>query len=397
MESFMFAGIFNVHEAAQRITQLKEKAKALNAATIKENRDFTDGEKVEYDSTLREINDVRAKIEKHAAAGSTGLARRMPGELTFVGSDTEDGGSGTGVSDPRFQFSGAANFLKTREGGVRASLADGSDLQYNLPGHQVLPFVRAYPGVDPLLDAGSSIQDLPSGWVDANVPIIVAGTDPSTYGEGAGPTNDEPANVYVAQLKNSAKYAFLCKITEEAAQDIDGIVSVLSQEGIRRIYNKVTKATTAALITALGTANAFITREMDNLEDLLTLIAAIPPYFAGPDNVWMGSRATLALLRNTRDLQNRPLFDPQTGSLLSYRFIVNDYVPSGKLLFGNFRNGVYLRRSGIALQQLLEAYKEAGKNGLRFMQRADSAFFAEAATAAQAEQPIYMLTSDFGS
>jgi hypothetical protein len=46
---------------------------------------------------------------------------------------------------------------------------------------------------------------------------------------------------------------------------------------------------------------------------------------------------------------------------------------------------------------LLEAYKEAGKNGLRFMQRADSAFFAEAATAAQAEQPIYMLTSDFGS
>jgi HK97 family phage major capsid protein len=307
--------------------------------------------------------------------------------------------TGSEGADPRFKFAGLADFLRDpREHGIQASLSEGSDLIHVLPGAEVLPFVTAYPSVDPLRQAGATIQDLPGGWVDANIPIITSGTEPSTYSEGAGPTNDEGAAVYTAQLKNPAKYAFLCKPTEEAMADIGNLASVLGQEGIRRVLNKITKAATQALCTQLTSASATVTHSGDNYEDMLNMIAAIPTMFAGPGNVWMGSRATKALLRNTRaGADNLPVFNAEQTSLLGYSFVTNDYVPSGKLVFGDFHSGLYLRRSAVIFQILNEAYREAGKIGLRFYQRADYAFFAEAANASQSEQPLYLLTSDFGS
>ena len=77
--------------------------------------------------------------------------------------------------------------------------------------------------------------------------------------------------------------------------------------------------------------------------------------------------------------------------------MLNDYVGNGKLLFGDFRSAVYWRRGAFHFQQLDQAYRESGQIGLRFYQRSQAAFFSDAANNSQSEQPVYLLTSDFGS
>ena len=153
------------------------------------------------------------------------------------------------------------------------------------------------------------------------------------------------------------------------------------------------------MVSRLTSAGATVTPGSDHLASLLDLIAAIPQVFASDtSNVFMLSRTTLALIRGTRvGADNLPAFDPTTRTILGYRTVVNDYLEAGRIVFGDFRSGAYLRRSGLYFQKLDQVYLTSGKIGLRFMLRADWSFFAEAADAATAEQPIYMLLDDFGS
>jgi HK97 family phage major capsid protein len=132
---------------------------------------------------------------------------------------------------------------------------------------------------------------------------------------------------------------------------------------------------------------------------MIKAISKIPTFFAGPGNCWMGSRATKAAIRNTRaGADNLPVFSPTEDTLLGYRFVLNDYLPQGVLLFGDFNTAVHIRRSRIALQRMGEHYREAGKIAFRFYLRSDAGFFSEAASSSDIEQPLVMLTgADFGS
>jgi HK97 family phage major capsid protein len=162
---------------------------------------------------------------------------------------------------------------------------------------------------------------------------------------------------------------------------------------------KVGKSVTASLRTSLTSAGATVMATGDNLEDILNLMAAIPPVFASDSNKFMMSRRSLALVRNTRTSGDVhiPIFDPTTKQILGHDVVNNDALPAGTILYGDFYNGVYLRRAGLAFQLLLEAYREQGAIGLRFVKRADWAFFSDAATNSEAEQPLYQLVSDLGS
>lgn len=358
------------------------KAEAAIDAAQKANRDMTTAENEQYAAGMAEANQLNKKLEAHNSR--FGLRS---------GSAIENS------ADAHFKFPGLGEFLRTKENGVMASLAEGSDLQYLLPPYEVQAFLAAYPQTDPFQAAGANITQLDGPWSDARIPIITAGTEPSSYSEGAGPSSDEPAGVFTARLTNPSKYAFLCKPTEEAMEDVESLASSLAQEGVRRVLNKATKAVTAALLSSLVTASATVTASGDdNLTDLLNMIAAIPSFFASPSNVWMLNRKTLALLRNTRvGADNLPAFNPTTNQILGYNAVLNDYVPNGKLVFGDFRSAVYQRRSIFHFQQLTEAYREAGKIGLRFYQRSQATFFSDAAHNSDVEQPLYVLTSDFGS
>jgi HK97 family phage major capsid protein len=142
----------------------------------------------------------------------------------------------------------------------------------------------------------------------------------------------------------------------------------------------------------MNSASATVTSVGDNLNDLLNLLAAVPPQFAASSNRWMMSRKTLAQVRNTRTSGDVaiPIFDLATNQLLGFPIVNNDALATGTILFGDFYSAVYLRRAGLAFQLLLEAYREAGKVGLRFTKRAQAAFFSDAANNSQAEQPLYL-------
>lgn len=306
----------------------------------------------------------------------------------------------TPENDKRFAFSSVAIFLQNpEEHGIRAALSEGGDLQNVVPSYEVAAFRAAYAQIDPFSTAGASITTLEGPWSDAKVPFVLPGVEPSTYAETAGPTNDESASVVVVSLDTPEKRAFLSKPTEEAWEDIPTLAGALTREGIRRIFDRDTKAITAALVTSLGSANATVLKgSSDNYADLLNMISAVPTHFAAPDNVWMGSRTTRTLIANTRvGADNLPVFSPDLSTCLSYRFVLNDHVQDGDLLFGNFQEAVHIRRSAMHLQLINEAYREAGKIGLRFYIRAARAFFSDVANQATAEQPVYLLASDFGS
>jgi len=387
----------DVNAINARIAEVKAMAVALNNTVAKEGRDLNETEKVTYDSFLREINDNRAKLEAHAKLAKL-PAKGHPGEFNFSALAGGNGDGGEDGIDTRFPFAGIADFLKDGSGGVRASLAEGSDLQFVIPSYEVDGFISAFPQVDPYAAAGASITNLPGPWTEGRVPFILAGDEPSVYSEGSGPSTDESAGIVVVKLNDPKKIAFLTKPTEEAMEDIDGLAAGLGQEGIRRVYNKANKALTTDLIASLLSANATVLSREDNYTDVLDLIGAIPSIFASSSNVFMMSRRSLALIRDTRAPGSGvPLFDATSAKLAGYSIVQNDWLPAGKVLFGSFFSAVHLRRTGLHFLQLNEAYREAGKVGLRFHQRADWAFFSEAANSSVVEQPLYMLTSDLGS
>jgi HK97 family phage major capsid protein len=375
-----------------------QKADAILAVCEKEKRNTTAVEASAVDANMALVNNLTPQIQ------------RMQGQSTI----REAFGLKPGISDPEnpgatvspnhakdFPFTEIGEFLRTREPGMLAALTEGGDLEYVVPAYQVASFIQAYPNVDVFAQAGARIVDLDGGWIPAHIPIIVSGPDVGVIAEGSGASSDQSATVYVAKLDTASKYQFLSLPTEEAWEDIAALGGALTQEGIRRCIFSVGKAATASLISSLASASATVADTGDAYQTMLDMIGAIPQEFAASSNRWMLSRKTLAAIRNTRTTGDVgiPVFNPITNQLFGYDVVLNDAVTNGKLIFGDFNSGVYLRRAGLSFLLLNEAYRSAGKVGLRFSKRAAWAFFSDAATASEAPQPLVMTAGgvDFGS
>jgi HK97 family phage major capsid protein len=376
---------------------LVTKADLIVTKSEAEKRQLTEDELKTVNASLLAAQTLAPEI-KELEKNNTLNAMFKDGKIPIFdgrGAPSDENAAG----DKRFTFPGVGEFLRTRDHGQLASLTEGGDLEFVVPGYEVQRFITAYPNVDVWAQAGANITDLGEGWVSANQPIMVSGTDAGVFGEGTGPNTDQSAKVYVAKLDSPKKHAFLSLPSEEAWADIPALGAAATQEGVRRTLFTIGKSVTAALLSSLATASATVATTHDNLEDVLNLIAAIPPVFASSKNKFMMSRRSLALVRNTRTAGDVsiPIFNPATTQILGYDVINNDAIPAGEILFGDFFNAVYLRRAGLTFQLLDQAYRESGKIGLRFVKRADWAFFSDAATNAEAEQPLYRLVSDLGS
>jgi HK97 family phage major capsid protein len=274
------------------LKKLKHESKEA-ALKIHENaagRDLSEAEKIEYNKHVALAQGCSEALERHAIGATFGP------ELPDA---------------PRFP--GVAQFILDGEGGIQSSLAEGGTLAYVVPGWEVQNFVTAYPAIDPFGQAGATIIDTDDGHT-LKIPIITQGANVGTFSELSGPSSAQDAGVYVASLE-ATKYSFLTKLSEEAAADIPALERTLSAEGVRRVFNSVSKAVTAALISSLTSANAIVDLTGDYLETLLTMEAAIDPTWASTGNVWMMDRSSLSRFRNTRDLQDRPIFDPVSGNL----------------------------------------------------------------------------------
>jgi HK97 family phage major capsid protein len=392
----------NINSLKHQRAKLRDEATAINNLAEAEKRELTLVEAARYNQIAKEVSTISSKLDRHAAGATFATPSMFPIQVADEDEDDTPGpfffGPGNrsergDMKGPRFPE--VAKFINNGEGGVMASLAEGGSLQYTVPGWEVQQFVAAYPTNAPFTEAGATEFNTPDAH-QINVPIIVAGDAPAVFAEGSGPSSEQDANVYVAKL-NADKRAFLTKITEEAAQDIDTLQNTLIAEGIRRVYRAVSDAVTDAMVTSLTAANALVSVTGDYYETLVELTtAAIDPTWQNQDNVLMMDTSSLAKFRNVRDLQDRPIFDPTARTLMGYRLVLNQRL-RGKVVFGAFRPGVYIRQTPIIVQRLLELYSESGKIGIRFQRRSDQAFFSDAATASQAPQPLFMLNTDVGS
>jgi len=385
--------VFNVNDALKQRAEKRKSAELILATAQRANRDLTTAEQTNYDLLAAEIKTINADVDRHALGARPSTRPGMP-RIAVPGADYDYDNEGT-RNPAGLSFLGIGDFITKGEGGIQASLSEGSGgTQYVIPGWQVQQFITAYPSITPFEAAGATVFQTDDGHT-IKVPIIAAGSDVGTFAEEAGPTSDTNANVYVASL-GAHKYSFLTKLSEELRQDVPELESTLAAEGIRRVYNSISKAVTSALITSLTSANALVTDTGDYLHDLLNLEAAIDPTWSSPSNCFMMDTSSLAQLRNVRDLNDRPIFDPATKSFFGYRTVINQAL-RGRVLFGAFGPAVFIRKTPLAVLRLLELYSESGKIGIRFQQRADQAFFSDAATATQAPQPIFMLTNTVGS
>lgn len=277
--------------------------------------------------------------------------------------------------------------------GISASLQEGSDLGVAIPPYQLETFRVIAPQLTPFENAGATVFSSDSFGVRVEkVPFILPNaTAPAVFAEGAGPSTTQDCTVKGISL-NPAKYAFLTKISEEADADIIGVGAAIVQEGLARVYTATEGSATAALKTSLTAASATVALGTDNLNSLLNLEAAIPQAFANPSNALMLSRASLSRLRNTRDAQSRPIFDPINKTMLGYRCVLNDALDvTGHhyIVFGNWSAGAFISYSQFLILRLLEAYRESGQIGIRFARRMASAFFSDASTGAT--QPLFMM------
>lgn len=385
----------------QRETALA-KADSIVAAAEKAERLLTAQENADLDAAMAEVNTLNPQIR--VLEGANTIRKMDPMALLGGRSGKETPGRDPGNGDSRFSFPAVGEYLKTREPGILAALTESGELQYVVPAYEVQQFIEAYPGLDIWQLAGAAISDLEGGWIDSNQPIVVAGPDPGVFAEGSGPTVDQSATVYVAKLNAPKKHGFLSLPSEEAFADVLQLGGTLTREGIRRTIFGIGKSVTSAFVASSAAAHATVPNTGDALEDLLNLISAGPDgIFAAPTNKFMLSRRTLSAVRNVRTTGDVGIpisvYNPSTKQILGYDVVTNSALPAGVVLFGDFHSAVYLRRPGLSFQLLNQVYLGQGKIGLRFMKRADWAFFSDAATAAQAEQPVYALFggADVGS
>ena len=271
----------------------------------------------------------------------------------------------------------------------------GGSVDYVIPAYEIGNFIAAYPNYDAFGSAGASVYPSDFPVIDRKIPILNAGTAVTTYAEGAGPSTAQNATFDPLTISH-AKYALLAKFAEEFSEDAPGSVDAAIGESVARVFMSQNNAFTQALIASLTSADAEVGKGLDYLNLLLNLQAAVPPTFANPQNAFMVSRLSLAAIRNVRDLQDRPIFDPANQTLLGHPTVLNDAV-QGRVLFGNWRAAAHISRGPFQLLRILEAYRESGQVGVRFWQRAGAKFYSDAITSG-ANQPLWMSeNSDIGS
>jgi HK97 family phage major capsid protein len=397
----------NIHEVAQLRHKTKEKATALNDLVTKANREFTDAEKLEFDCLMDVLTACSAKLDRKDANGyryGEDLRVPIPGAH---GQDRRDSGDVIWDSDERRRepmqeteevreamkaitaCMGTGRFLATdtplniQQAPVDAGLAAAINVT-------IVDALRAYYLPDSFALAGSTIYNT-DNTAPLIKPVIQAGPDAEAEVESATSTDSHPMDVESFTF-GGVKYSRLVKASHESlmnsALDLGNeIVSELAAS----VVNTFTKVTTAACLAALeGNPGCFVYSGRDPYAALSGLIAAVPPRFADASNCFMGSRADKLVVNNSRDTQGRPLFDQESNLTLGYRWIINDNL--GRVIFGDFRSGAFVRKSPFFMQRLIEAYASAGQIGFRATQWLDSKFLASVHSVLV--QPLYFTNLD---
>jgi hypothetical protein len=119
------------------------KADLLVTQAEAEKRSLTDAESKTVSASLLAAQKLAPEIK--ALEDQNTLRAQFAGKIpVFDGKGPGDEKRSGITGDAKFKFPEVGEFLKTRQPGILASLQEGGDLQFVVPGYQVQSFIAAY-------------------------------------------------------------------------------------------------------------------------------------------------------------------------------------------------------------------------------------------------------------
>jgi HK97 family phage major capsid protein len=384
-------------EIAKLRFETKTKLSALIEKAQAENRDLTEQENSEFESGKELLEACSNRLESVRwdsgdnvipidFGGKRNGDRTRTGDMFQVPRVTPEQTEGL-EAVAEWMRNGVVVASDTPLHGYTSPISPGASTAIET---HVLDAIATYYRNDAFQRAGATIYQTPDT-TPLIKPIISAGDDPEEFQEGQSATESAPMDVRAFTF-GGAKYSRLVKVSEELLMNSAlNLPSEILSELAASVANKFTSATTQALVDALhSNSSCFVSQGSDKYETLLSLRSAVPQRFEDPTNVWMMSRHDLQLVRNTRDLQDRPLFDPDSGTIFGFRVVINDNL--SRVVFGNWAAGAYVRKSPFVLQRLIELYSSEGHMGFKATQFLDSKFLAS--VSAVEVQPLFYTSLD---
>lgn len=430
-----------LYEMQKMRAETSAKIEAVLAGAAKENRALTHRDQADLVLLRSDLTDIDAKIDETKSRSSLS---QMVGEhgpaFMFDGGDPSTASAGAGLSKvfatPALPPMAAkhhtdfAAWAQTAAGslapGMQASdpagtisISTGSGLysaNFATP-LEVLPYETSYIQYSPFERAGARV--LPTSHMRAvNVPVLSAGAVPDSFGEGQGPTSSKPFGMSGFTMQAHKRSRMVTASWETLMSTEFPLQPMILDELLTAIANAQTQDSTQALYSAL-TAPPNVTIASGSLPPLQIGGSSVQADVYGqmtalrhslvdglerPDNAWMLSRNTLAIIRNTRATNSGVvMFDPESDTILGRPYVTNEYFDAacgaGFVAYGNWNKGAFLRRTPLYTRVLQEVFAQQNEIGFLTSSWTDSHFLAELIGAANppSHQPLYFTVLPAGA
>jgi len=356
-------------------------AQKLIAAARDSGKDLTRVQLLEFDKHLAAMRAAEAALETMTAQEAIGAFSQRHNRIPVPGAQPLDGQRPVDMKAFESQLGDFMRHGTIMNADVPLYLGTGAGVESvgaTIP-TEVLGHIAAYANLDSFKLAGARILDT-GDTTPLVVPVVSAGAAASTYVEGTSAIESQPFSLDSFTL-GGTKHARLVKVSEEALMNSAlPMQSVILDELAAGIATTFTAAITTAMVTAL-TANAAVLVDQgadDVYHALIELMHAIPPRFASANNKWMLSRATLALVKDSRATDSGvPFFNPESGQIFGHDSVINDNLTGGKIVYGDWGSGAVVRKSPFFLLPLREAFSAQGQVGFKATQWCDQHFLCE--------------------
>jgi HK97 family phage major capsid protein len=218
---------------------------------------------------------------------------------------------------------------------------------------------------------------------DTTNPLVVTmqttATASATFTEGAAPNQSTPPS-YLTVTLSGTRYANLTKYSIESRMNLGVpiVSSVLRALALGQIQSQNTAFMAAFKAAMQANTAALVDSTSDSPADAYSFLTRLKYGQAffwqnSPNNRFLLSPSDLQKIKNSRDTQNRPLFDENTDTILGKPYVAHP--DADRVYYGDFSISVCRSRTPLYIQTLLELYSEHGLVGVSSYQFADWKFF----------------------
>lgn len=365
--------------------QLWEQMQALQARATEEDRALTAEEREQWDRMERDIAGLSEDIERGERAARLEKLEPLPGEPEGREAERGEDGAGEyrdvferflrygmGRLSPDEQRVMQAGYVEERAQGESTNSAGG----YTVPEtmlNKITDTMKAFGGLASIVGGFSTDSGNPLNWPTSDETAAVG----EILGENTQASEDDitfGTNTLGAYTYSSKVTRVSLQLIQDSGLDIEAFVGRKLGQRLGRITAQHVangsgsgqpQGVSAAAAGVTGAVSASPAITWDNLIDLEHSVDVA--YRANAQYAF--NDAALAILRKTKDSQNRPLWQPslQSGvqSTINGRpYTIDNDLPAPaaaakSIFFGDFNAGYVLRRvNGGQLMRLSERYAD---------------------------------------